>query len=135
MISVRVMKFLVRCLVIKIKIHYSNTFVKWPLCKRPKIGFQAQLSLNAGQKNCRKGEHSAILSTFIKLPFVMKIFLLKDLNDNFIIDLCSCCQAWGHISSGTVNFSTISTLKTWSIVQETQQCSFIQTEMARGLYL
>ena len=33
-----------------------------------------QLSLNAGQK---QGEHSAILSTFIKLPFVIKIFVLS----------------------------------------------------------
>ena len=33
--------------------------------KKTKIGFQDQLSLNAGQKHCRmlKGEHSAILST------------------------------------------------------------------------
>ena len=32
-----------------------------------------QLSLNAGQKYCRmlQGEHSAILLTFIKLPFVI----------------------------------------------------------------
>ena len=38
-----------------------------------KIGFQDRLSLNAGQKYCRmlQGEHSAILSTCIKLPFVM----------------------------------------------------------------
>ena len=38
--------------------------------RRPKIGFQDRLSLNAGQKCCRmlQGEHSAILSTFIKLP-------------------------------------------------------------------
>ena len=38
-----------------------------------------QLSLNAGQKYCRmlQGEHSAILSTFIKLPFVIKIFVLS----------------------------------------------------------
>ena len=37
------------------------------------------LSLNAGQKYCRmpQGEHSAILSTFIKLPFVIKIFVLS----------------------------------------------------------
>ena len=36
-----------------------------------------QLSLNAGQKYCRmlQGEHSAILLTFIKLPFVIKIFV------------------------------------------------------------
>ena len=40
--------------------------------KRPKIGFQDQLSLNAGQKYCRmlQREHSAILSTSIKLPFI-----------------------------------------------------------------
>ena len=38
-----------------------------------------QLSLNAGQKYCRmlQREHSAILSIFIKLPFVTKIFVLS----------------------------------------------------------
>ena len=48
---------------------YSKTFLKLPLAKRPKIGFQDQISLNAGQKNCRmlQWKHSAILSTFIKL--------------------------------------------------------------------
>ena len=42
-----------------------------------KICFQDQLSLNAGQKYCRmlQVEHSAILSTFIKLPIVIKIFV------------------------------------------------------------
>ena len=56
---------------------YSKTCVKRPFSKRPKIGFQDQLSLNAGQKYCRmlQGEHSAILLTCIKLPFVIKIFL------------------------------------------------------------
>ena len=46
--------------------------------KDHKIGFQHQLSLNAVQKYCGmlQGEHSAILSTFIKLPFVIKIFVL-----------------------------------------------------------
>ena len=46
--------------------------------------FQDKLSLNAGQKYCRmlKGEHSATLSTFIKLAFVIKICVL------FI--LCGC---------------------------------------------
>ena len=43
--------------------------------RRPNIGFQDRLSLNAGQKYCRM--HSAILSTFIKLPFVIKIFVLS----------------------------------------------------------
>ena len=44
-----------------------------------KIGFQDQLSLNAGQKYCRmlQGEHSAILLTCIKLQFVIKIFVLS----------------------------------------------------------
>ena len=55
------------------KLTYSKTCVKQPLLNSPKIGFQHQLSLNAGQKYCRmlQGEHSAILSTFIKLhlPF------------------------------------------------------------------
>ena len=33
--------------------NYSKTGVRRPLSKRPKIGFQDQLSLNAGQKYCR----------------------------------------------------------------------------------
>ena len=43
------------------------------------FNFQDQLSLNAGQKYCRmlQGEHSAIRLTFIKLPFVIKIFVLS----------------------------------------------------------
>ena len=51
---------------------YSKTCVKRPLSKRQKIGFQDQLSLNAGQKYCRMR-----LSTFVKLPFVIKIFVLS----------------------------------------------------------
>ena len=41
-----------------------------------------QLSLNVGQKYCRmlQGKHSAILLTFIKLPFVIKIFVLSSLD-------------------------------------------------------
>ena len=58
---------------------YSITCLKRPLSKRPKIGFQDLLTLNAGQKFCRmlQGEHSAILLTFIKLPFVIKIFVFS----------------------------------------------------------
>ena len=87
---------------------YRNTVQSY-LCKattlkRPKIGFQDQVSLNASQSiaecsngsilqyfgpplscstsiklYCRmlQGEHSAILSTSIKLPFVIKIFVLS----------------------------------------------------------
>ena len=56
----------------------QETCVKWGLLKRPKIGFQDQLLLNAGQKYCRmlQEEHSAILLTFIELPFVIKIIVL-----------------------------------------------------------
>ena len=56
---------------------YSQTCVKRPISKRPKIGFHRLLP-NAGQKFCRmlQREHSAIPSTFIKLPVVIKTFVL-----------------------------------------------------------
>ena len=54
---------------------YSKTCVKRPLSNRPKIGFQDQLWLNAGQKYFRM--LSAILLTFIKLSIVIKIFVLS----------------------------------------------------------
>ena len=60
------------------KITYSKTFLKLPLKMKPKIGFQAQLS------ECRSKvlqnaprEHSAILSTFIKLPYAIEIIVLS----------------------------------------------------------
>ena len=58
---------------------YSKTCVKRALLKRQKISFQDELWLHTGQKYCRmlQGEHSAILSTFIKLPFVIDIFVLS----------------------------------------------------------
>ena len=64
---------------------YSKTCVKRPLSKRPNIGFQYQLSLSAGQKYCRKlqGEHSALLSTFIKLPFIIMFFVLSIFESSF----------------------------------------------------
>ena len=61
------------------KENYSKTCHKRPLKMKTKIGFQDRLSLNAGQKYCRmlQREHSAILSTFIKLQFVIKSFVLS----------------------------------------------------------
>ena len=58
---------------------YSKTCLKQPLKRRPKIGFQDQVSLTTGQKYCRmlQRKHFAILSTFVKLPFVIKIFVLS----------------------------------------------------------
>ena len=63
------------CTFLSLEVKYSETCHKRPLKKTPKIGFQDRLSLNAGQKYCRmlQGEHFAILSTFIKLPFDIKI--------------------------------------------------------------
>ena len=62
--------------------HDSQTCLKRPLKKKTKIGFQDQSLLNAGQRYCRmlQREHSAILSTFIKLPSVIKIFVLSFLS-------------------------------------------------------
>ena len=74
-------------------IHWTNTLLnlnnfylawlqynlsKTATLKTLKLDFQDQLMLNAGQKYCRmiQGKHSEILSTFIKLPFVIKIFIL-----------------------------------------------------------
>ena len=58
---------------------YSKTCLKRPLKTQTTIDFHFQLSLNAGQKYCRilQREHSAILSTFIKLPFSIKTFVLS----------------------------------------------------------
>ena len=50
-----------------------------PLKKKTKIVFQDRLLLYAGQKYYRMLplEHSVILSTFIKLPFAIKAFVLS----------------------------------------------------------
>ena len=50
---------------------------KMAALKKTEIGFQDKLSLNVGQKYCRmlRWEHSAILLTFLKLPFVFCLFL------------------------------------------------------------
>ena len=47
--------------------------------RTPKIVFRYQLFLNAGQKYCRmlQREHSAMLSTLIKLPFSIKTFVFS----------------------------------------------------------
>ena len=60
-------------------LQYSKTCLKRSLKKKTKIGFQDRVSLNAGQRYCRtlRGEHSAILSTFINLTFAFKTFVLS----------------------------------------------------------
>ena len=62
---------------ISLLIYRKTLYTEKPVSSRhskPKIGFQYRLWLNAGQKYCRM--HSAILLTFIKLPFVFKTFVL-----------------------------------------------------------
>ena len=51
---------------------YSKTCLKRQLSKIPKFGFQDQFSPNADQE-----EHSAILSTLIKLPVVILTYILS----------------------------------------------------------
>ena len=74
---------------------YSKTCLKWPPLRKPKIGFQDQLLVNAGQKYCRmlQGEHSAILLTFIKLRFVIKISVMSifewPLKTGFTVHVCT----------------------------------------------
>ena len=58
---------------------YSKICVKWPLSKRPKIGFQDQISLNAGQKYYRmlQVEHSALLRPAIRCELLLRSFCLS----------------------------------------------------------
>ena len=59
----------------KIKLNTVKPVLSGHSKRRPKIDFQDQLPLNAGQKYRRilQMEYSAILLTFIKPPFVIKI--------------------------------------------------------------
>ena len=54
----------IAALMVKYKIsnvkQYSKTCLKQPLKRRPKIGFQDRLSLNAGQKFCRMLQESIL---------------------------------------------------------------------------
>ena len=63
----------------KVRMQYSKTCLKRSLSERPIMGFQDQLSLNAGLKYCRmlRGEHSAILLTCIELPHGLKTFVFS----------------------------------------------------------
>ena len=77
------MHFCANCVLKRLCVMILATSVKPVLSghlkRRPQIGFQDRLLLNVGQKYCRmlQGEHSSILSTFIKLPFVINIFVLS----------------------------------------------------------
>ena len=82
---------------VTLRLLYGKTCLKRPFKKMTKIDFQDRLSLNAGQKYCRmlQGEHSAILSTFIKPPFVIQIFVWSILSDRLrrllLYSICVTC--------------------------------------------
>ena len=57
---------------------YSKTCVQRPLSKKDeKMFFKTKYRLMQAQGEQSALEHSAILSTFIKLPIVIKIFVLS----------------------------------------------------------
>ena len=69
---------------VKVSCGFLALCIQENLCKTATLiktenWFSRPIALNAGQKYCRmlQGEHSAILSAFIKLPFVIKIFVLS----------------------------------------------------------
>ena len=73
---------------------YSKTCLKWPLSKRPKVGFQVKLSLDVGQRYCRmlQWEHFAILSTFIKQYFRPSVSYHLSLRPLFCLFLSGCLR-------------------------------------------
>ena len=77
----------------RMNLKYSKTCEKRPLSKT-KNDFQDQLTLNTGQRCCRilQGEHSPILSIFIKLPFVIKIFVLSTFEWLFYTECIVCLK-------------------------------------------
>ena len=94
--------------------YYSKTCVKHPLSKRPKIVFQDQSWLNAGQKYCRmlRTEHSAILLTFIKQPFVIKIFVLSIFEWPFYIHFTACTTFIRALCIKSIAFEHVYVLNT-----------------------
>ena len=71
---------------------YSKTCLKRPLLKIPKLAFTTNYFLmQVKSMYCRRlqWKHSAILASFIKLPFVIKIFVLSFLSDRFIQLYCT----------------------------------------------
>ena len=58
---------------------YSKTCLKRQLKKKTNLVFKTDYGLMLVKyiTECYKGEHSAIQSTFIELPFVINIFVLS----------------------------------------------------------
>ena len=97
--------------------------------------------LNAGQKYCRmlQGEHSALLSTFIKLPFVIKIFVLSIFERPFytgltVLNICEECddesiRDLGHDNRHLELYSIcvwgvmMKASETWAMTTDTLNCT------------
>ena len=101
---------------------YRKTCLKWPLSKRPKIGFQDQLSLNVGQKYCRmlQGEHSAILATCIELPHGFKTLVLSIFE-------------WPLMAGFTVLFNPFWSVQTFQL--NTLNCGWSYFQIKLSFYL
>ena len=54
---------------------YSKTCVKWPHLKRPKFGFQDQLSLNAGRKHYRMLQVERNILQYFRLSLSYQLLL------------------------------------------------------------
>ena len=78
MFSLKDLKTSVSCLCLSVKL-YSKPVLSCHSKRRPKLVFKTDYFLMQVKSiaECSKGEHSAILSTFIKLPIVIKIFVLS----------------------------------------------------------
>ena len=74
-----------------VHIVYRKTYVKRPFPKRQKMVFKTNIRLMQ-VKSIAEWEHSAILSTFIKLPFVIKICVLSMFEWPFYTGFTVCCK-------------------------------------------
>ena len=68
--------------------YYSKTCVKWSLSKRPKIGFQDQVSLNAGQKYCHQNFLFCLFLAFLHRFYCIQI---EDKNNDKVTCSFLCC--------------------------------------------
>ena len=72
---------------------YSKTFVKLPISKRPKIGFQDQLLLIAGQKYCKWSilqYFGPLLSCHLSLRSLFCLFFSGHFTHVLRYFVCSC---------------------------------------------
>ena len=81
--------------------------------------FKDRLSLNEGRKYCKmpQREHSAILSTFIKLPVVIKSFVMSIFEWSFYTRLTECeFEVSMQAKPFCVTITAESRVKTWLVL-------------------